>query len=1266
MKGSENMRKSRAFRVLLTVFLCCFVFGTFVLAASAGEPETHTVSFRLEEETPYEGQDQVIQDGGYAVIPVTPEKEGCFFLYWKLQNGDRFSFRTPITSDVTLYAEWLSLGEDATVTQIYTVVFRVGDEIVSRQSVEKGEDAIAPTGFDCPTGKTFVAWDADYTNVQSDLTVEATLADAVYTVTVLGLDDEVIDVQEIVHGGNADLSDLPEIPHYSIDEERPYDGVTEGIESDGEIRVNYVPDVYTVRFTSDGVVFGEAQEIAYGDTVTFPEIPAKDNYIFIGWYLDPADTVMYDFNLPAEGSFDLYAKFIPIENKKYTVSFLNYDGSRYGGEQLIEEGQTAFAPGTPVREGYTFVGWYDEDGAEFDFAEPIISDRTITALFRIRAFTVKVMDGDTVISEQLVKYGESAIEPEIAEKDDAIFVGFDGSFSDIRQDTVIRARYLIRTFSVMFFDKNQKKIGGTQYVEYGKSATAPRVPVPEGYAFVGWSDDFSDVREDLVLFPVFQRLEYTVRYFDGTEEIGFETVLWGDGAVGVQPERDGYIFVGWRTSGDAEYDLTSSVTGDLDLYASWQEKPPVVHSVVFTVDGVIWQTQTVADGASAQKPANPAKYGYTFLGWEGDYSNVYEDLTITARFEINTYTVTFTSGGAFFGSCEVEHGSTATPPADVPEREGYRFVRWNYDLETPITEDVTVKAVFAIREYAVRFFVGEEVFSEQSVEYGDYAEIPGTPQLVGGTFLGWYLADDAKFRFSTPITEDTDIYARFETQTCSVVFLSDGEVYATVSVEYGDTVAAPDGEPEKEGWRFVKWDFAFSTPITRNTTVKAVFEEIVHTVTFTVNGQLWTSTQVADGKTVLQPTNAPRIDGYRFVGWDFDFTAPITEDVEVEAVYEAIFYTVTYTVNGKFWAAEQVAYGDFADAEQAGEPDLDGYRFVKWNFDFKTPITEDVKIAAVLEEIFYTVTFKVDGVTFGTVTVKAGATVAEPTNAPEKEGYLFIGWDFDFTTPITGDAEIDAIFEEIIVEPTVYTVVFTVDGEVYMTEEVEEGATASAPAKAPEKDGYRFVGWAFDFNTPITDDVTIVARFEKIEVYYTVTFKVDGKAISTARVKEGDRVAEPTNAPEKEGYLFIGWDFDFTTPITGDAEIDAIFEEIPAESPNLFVLDAVDNGDGTVTYTLRLTGDVLTAGFMGSLTVEGRQVSVEEVVPSDGVNTTTFVVDNEIRFIWSNPVNATEEWSVLWVTVKGAAETTTLLISIDQLYFVNGSGDVVFGEYTVE
>ena len=382
------MKKTGTIRVGLTVLLCCLLFGVFALAVSAGAPETHAVAFWLDEGVPYEGQDQEIFDGGFAVVPPTPEKENAIFLRWTLESGERFSFRTPITDDLDLYAEWIPLGEGTVLTQIYTVEFQVGGATVSRQSVEKGSDAIAPTGFVCPTGKTFVSWDADFTDVQGDLTVTANLTDTVYTVAILGFDNEVIDVQEIVHGGDADLSNLPAIPHYTIDGEHPFDGVAEGITADGEIRINYVPDVYAVRFHSDGELFGEEQQIAYGEGVAFPEIPAKENYIFIGWYLDPADTAMFDFNTTIGEDTDLYAKFIPIENRKYTVVFLNYDGSRYGGEQKIEAGQTAFVPGAPTRDGYDFLGWCDENGGAFDFATPIESDRTITASFKIRAFTV--------------------------------------------------------------------------------------------------------------------------------------------------------------------------------------------------------------------------------------------------------------------------------------------------------------------------------------------------------------------------------------------------------------------------------------------------------------------------------------------------------------------------------------------------------------------------------------------------------------------------------------------------------------------------------------------------------------------------------------------------------------------------------------------------------------------------------------------------------------------------------------------------------------
>ena len=132
------MKKTGMIRVLLAALLCCLLFGVFALAAFAGEDETHTVSFLLDEGVPYEGQDQEIADGGFAVVPPTPEKENAVFLRWTLEGGERFSFRTPITGDLELFAEWIPLGEGTVLTQIYTVEFQVDGETVSRQSVEAG------------------------------------------------------------------------------------------------------------------------------------------------------------------------------------------------------------------------------------------------------------------------------------------------------------------------------------------------------------------------------------------------------------------------------------------------------------------------------------------------------------------------------------------------------------------------------------------------------------------------------------------------------------------------------------------------------------------------------------------------------------------------------------------------------------------------------------------------------------------------------------------------------------------------------------------------------------------------------------------------------------------------------------------------------------------------------------------------------------------------------------------------------------------------
>lgn len=143
---------------------------------------------------------------------------------------------------------------------------------------------------------------------------------------------------------------------------------------------------------------------------------------------------------------------------------------------------------------------------------------------------------------------------------------------------------------------------------------------------------------------------------------------------------------------------------------------------------------------------------------------------------------------------------------------------------------------------------------------------------------------------------------------------------------------------------------------------------------------------------------------------------------------------------------------------------------------------------------------------------------------------------------------------------TVYhTVTFDADnGDEAVTVQVEEGQKATKPAD-PEKEGFTFLGWfaddlEFDFDTPITGNVTLTAHWEAIVVLedFTVTFNADnGSALVTVTVTEGDKVEEPAD-PEKEGYTFLGWylngtKFDFDTAITADIELIAQWEENEVE-----------------------------------------------------------------------------------------------------------------------
>ena len=174
----------------------------------------------------------------------------------------------------------------------------------------------------------------------------------------------------------------------------------------------------------------------------------------------------------------------------------------------------------------------------------------------------------------------------------------------------------------------------------------------------------------------------------------------------------------------------------------------------------------------------PTKENYTFAGWyngdeEYNFSTVPpDDVTLVAKWDINKYTVKFVSEHGSFADQPIEHGKTIkTDKLTIPEVEGYTFDGWyaedntKFDFTQPIKHNTTVYAKWTAKDYEVRFITEHgKTPTSQNVKYNGTATNPGELTAEGYTFIGWY-ADEAhktKFDFSTPITGDTKVYAKWE------------------------------------------------------------------------------------------------------------------------------------------------------------------------------------------------------------------------------------------------------------------------------------------------------------------------------------------------------------------------------------------------------------------------------------------------------------------------------------------------------------------------
>ena len=203
--------------------------------------------------------------------------------------------------------------------------------------------------------------------------------------------------------------------------------------------------------------------------------------------------------------------------------------------------------------------------------------------------------------------------------------------------------------------------------------------------------------------------------------------------------------------------FNGKVTNKNDISDSPEETPAKIsggtfngkvigaYTVTFQSEGGSEVASQIRANTPAARPADPTKEGYTFIGWyngesEWDFETpVTADLTLTAKWQINRYTITFdTAGGSEVAPITQDYGTTITPPA-APTRTGYTFAGWDKTIPATMpAENITLTARWTVNQYTITFKPengGQDIVIKQ--DYGTAITAPANPTKTGYTFAGW-------------------------------------------------------------------------------------------------------------------------------------------------------------------------------------------------------------------------------------------------------------------------------------------------------------------------------------------------------------------------------------------------------------------------------------------------------------------------------------------------------------------------------------------------
>ena len=644
---------------------------------------------------------------------------------------------------------------------------------------------------------------------------------------------------------------------------------------------------YEVTLIVDGSVYDTIYATA-GTTTSLPSLSSSAGKEFKGWYTSSSGgSKVTSVNLAAGKTATYYAQF---DLGVCEVSFAYRDSSDswtiVGPYQHQYGSKIDKAPITPPSLlGYIHTGWDPSLPYTVDDARVLISATYDTVAVYLVTFYVN----GTVVKSEKVNKGDSATPPDLSEFEHLIpegssFEGWNKDYTNVQSYLSVNAKLSSNYHNVTYYylTENGNSTSATQSVKHGDSPPGLTPSIPSGYKFNGWytsptGGNKVNLAEQKITSDTFYYAQYSIKTYTVTfKGINGGTILQINqnvehGSSVVPPDFPnvvGYENPRWDS------DDYKNVTSNLTITALYDKRSYTVTFIDY--DGSVLKTQKVFYESSATAPSDPSRTGYTFVGWDKDFSNIKSNLTVTAQYEINTYVMTWNlNGGTIPGmgsgpfETSVKYNTPILAPG-TPTKTGHTFDGWisvQYGIldGDVATEDGTFTAqyipVVSTTEYKVEHYLQKTngtyptTASESQTLSGTIGDTIKDKQKTYTHFV--YDATKSSATSSGTIKENGSLVLKYyyTRNKYTVKFMNEGKEYEVQSVYYEAIPTKPKVDPTKKAktdgtavYLFEKWDPTLSAVTSKDgATYTAKYIEVPQFV--------WTCGGVDDEENLINGPN---------------------------------------------------------------------------------------------------------------------------------------------------------------------------------------------------------------------------------------------------------------------------------------------------------------------------------------------------------------------------------------------------------------------------